>query len=91
MNAVKEKIAGLAAPVPETTDEMMADAVRACHEAGQKSAGLFLRTVPQCMVTWATQGQTKYVLNGAGHKESTSEKIIRTVAERVAKGQNPFG
>jgi hypothetical protein len=44
----------------QLTDSMLADAVRECRKTsnGQTSAGLFLRTVPQCVKTWFTQGKS---------------------------------
>ena len=38
-------------------DAMIADAVRECHTKKQTSAGLYLKTVPQCVLTWVTQGR----------------------------------
>jgi hypothetical protein len=56
--AVVEKIGTLNESVREqASDAVMADAVRQCHEKNQKTAGLFLRTVPQCVATWLTQGR----------------------------------
>jgi hypothetical protein len=91
-NDVAQKVAGLNGQARgEPTDELIADAVRTCHEPGQTSAGLFLHTVPECISTWLTQGRTAHIPNGAGGKESATDKVNRKVAENLAKGLPPFG
>ncbi len=41
------------------TDQLIAEAVRHCSRASpnQNSAGLYLKTVPQCVTTWLMQGR----------------------------------
>jgi len=57
---VAEKVAGLNGQARgDPTDELIADAVRACHEAKQTSAGLYLTTVPQCVLSWLSQGRPR--------------------------------
>lgn len=44
------------------TDVMLSEAVRECRRiknGSQRSAGLFLQTVPRCVCTWLTQGKAK--------------------------------
>ena len=37
------------------TDDLFARAITKCHRNGQTSAGLYLKTVPQCAVTWLSK------------------------------------
>lgn len=58
--AVGQKVAGLNGKIKgEVTDALIAEAVRHCRQASpkQNSAGLYLRTVPQCVATWVTAGK----------------------------------
>jgi hypothetical protein len=41
----------------DATDELIGGAVRFCREPNQRSAGLYLRTIPRCVATWLVQGQ----------------------------------
>lgn len=41
----------------DPTDLVISEAVRACHKPDQNGAGLYMRTVPQCVKTWLTQGR----------------------------------
>ena len=73
----------ISADLPDAPpDSLIADAVRECSKSaanGQKSAGLFLRTVPQCVKTWMTQGRHR-----APPKPPISEKSQRTLEYAAA-------
>ncbi len=59
--AVQTKVLSTSAPLRGyATDAMIADAVRDCRRNSpkQNSPGLFSSTVPQCVLTWLTQGKT---------------------------------
>ena len=79
MTAVEKEIAGLAAPAPEPTDALIADAVRACRDPTQTSAGLFLTTVPRCLVTWATQGRVTRKPPTADRNQQRRENVNKVI------------
>ncbi len=61
------------------TDVLMAEAVRYCARASphQKSAGLYLSTVPQCVCTWLTQGKPNQQADQPEYYDSAKEKKKR--------------
>lgn len=58
--AIGQKVAGLNGKIKgDPTDALIAKAIRHCARASpsQNSAGLYLRTVPQCVASWLTNGE----------------------------------
>ncbi len=49
--------AGIERPKCAFSDDLVAAAVRQVHKRGQNSAGLFSKTVPACIRTWASEGR----------------------------------
>ncbi len=80
-DAIKEKISGLNGRLKgNPTDELIAEAVRHCAKitVNQNGAGLFLKTVPQTIATWLTQGRKDPA-------PTTEEAIAEAKARKRAK------
>lgn len=54
--ASAQTFAGISEPKCAFSDQLLADAIRRVRKSGQNSAGLFSRTVPACIRTWAAEG-----------------------------------
>lgn len=72
----------------EITDQLIAEAVERCWQTsnGQNYAGLFMKTVPQCVKTWLTQGKGKSIKPS----NSLSDRALAVMRDRIEKGQRPL-
>jgi len=74
----------------EITDQLIAEAVEKCWQTsnGQNYAGLFIKTVPQCIKTWLTQGKDTTPPKKSGN--SLADRTLAVMRDRAEKGQRPL-
>jgi len=74
----------------ECNDQLIAEAVAHCQAANnghQKSAGLYLQTVPQTIKTWLTQGKTEPVEKG---RSKLVQDAMDLIQHRIDRGERPL-
>ncbi len=71
----RERLDANGKPQELATDELIAKAVVTCHKKGQTSAGLYPKTVPQCVETWiCTEEPMVKRFEPAWFKDATEEE-----------------
>ncbi len=78
----------VAKPTCPFSDKLVAEAIRRVYKQSQEGAGLFMRTVPECIRTWALEGmRSRASPPGTPTKtDRAMERLKQELAVKAAKG-----